>query len=55
MIAGVNANKRAENRPAVVPPIVLTKANMTNVVREPRTAGRTMVKSKSVVPLPKIW
>jgi hypothetical protein len=55
MIAGVNANKRAENRPAVVPPIVLTNANMTIVVREPRTAGRRMVKSKSVVDPPNIW
>jgi len=40
--------------PAVVPPIVLTRAKMIMVVREPRTTGNMIVKSKSEVPPPNI-
>jgi hypothetical protein len=54
MIAGVNANNKAENIPAVVPPIVLTKANITIVVREPTMTGNRIVKSNKVMPPPKI-
>jgi hypothetical protein len=54
MMAGVNANNRAENNPAVVPPIFLTRPNITIVVREPRIAGSKIVKSSKDIPPPKI-
>ena len=38
-------NNRAENKPAVVPPMTLTKAKRTIADKEPKTAGNSMVKS----------
>ena len=35
----------AENNPAAVPPITLTKAKRTIAVKEPNTAGNNIVKS----------
>lgn len=38
-------NKRAENNPAVVPPMTLTRAKITIADNEPITAGNKIVKS----------
>ncbi len=38
-------NNRAENRPAVVPPMTLTKAKRTIADKEPKTTGNSIVKS----------
>ena len=38
-------NNRAENKPAVVPPMTLTKAKRTIADKEPKTAGNSIVKS----------
>jgi len=38
-------NNRAENNPAVVPPMTLTKAKITIADKEPKTAGNSIVKS----------
>lgn len=38
-------NKSAENNPAVVPPIILTKAKITIADNEPTIAGNKIVKS----------
>ncbi len=54
MMAGVNANNSAENRPAVVPPSTLTSAKIATTVRAPSTAGSTMVKSSKELPPPKM-
>lgn len=52
---GIDSEKnKAENNPAVVPPITRTNAKSTIVVREPKTAGKTMVKSYRLPPPPKI-
>ncbi len=38
-------NSRAENKPAVVPPMTLTKAKRAIADNEPKTAGNRIVKS----------
>ncbi len=38
-------NNMAENKPAVVPPMTLTKAKRTIADKEPKTAGNSIVKS----------
>ena len=38
-------NNIAENKPAVVPPMTLTKAKRTIADKEPKTAGNSIVKS----------
>ncbi len=38
-------NNRAENRPAVVPPMTLTIAKRTIADKEPKTTGNSIVKS----------
>ncbi len=38
-------NNIAENKPAVVPPMILTKAKITIADKEPKTTGNNIVKS----------
>ena len=38
-------NNKAENNPAVVPPMTLTKAKITIADKEPKTTGNNIVKS----------
>ncbi len=38
-------NNRAENKPAVVPPMTLTKAKRTIADKDPKTTGNSIVKS----------
>ncbi len=38
-------NNRAENKPAVVPPMTLTNAKRTIADKEPKTTGNSIVKS----------
>ena len=47
-------NNRAENKPAVVPPITLTKAKITIADSDANTTGNKIVKSYRSVPPPKI-
>ena len=49
------ANKSEAKSPAVVPPIVLTIANITTAVSEPIISGNNIVKLYRLVPVPKIW
>ena len=53
--AGLKANSNAENMPAVFLPLsVLTKMNITVVVRDPIITGKIIVKSNKEIDLPKI-
>ena len=45
IIGGDNAKNNEAKRPAVVPPITLTRANTIIAVREPKTTGNIIVKS----------
>jgi len=44
-IGNETENNIAENKPAVVPPMTLTKAKRTIADKEPKTAGNSIVKS----------
>ncbi len=44
-IGNETENNRAENKPAVVPPMTLTKAKRTIADKEPKTTGNIIVKS----------
>ena len=48
------AKKSDAKRPAVVPPMVLTIANITIAVADPMTTGNIIVKSYNSEPAPKI-
>jgi hypothetical protein len=53
-MAGIKANKRLANIPAVVPLKFRTRAKITIVVRDPIITGNIITKSKSELPKPKI-
>ena len=44
-IGNETENNKAENNPAVVPPMTLTKAKRTIADKEPKTTGNSIVKS----------
>ncbi len=44
-IGNETENNIAENKPAVVPPMTLTKAKITIADKEPKTTGNSIVKS----------
>jgi len=47
-------NNKAENNPAVVPPMTLTNAKITIADKEPKITGNIIVKSYSSASPPKI-
>ena len=50
--AGETAKSRAAKRPALVPAMVLTRANITTAVSEPTTAGNMTMKVRRSMPPP---
>lgn len=53
-MAGMKANNKPANMPAVVPLMFRTRAKITMVVSDPTMTGNIITKSKSELPKPKI-